>query len=64
MRRPIAENDRVAIGRGMRDPAGADAAGRAGYVFDDNGLTKRVLHALGQNTRQRVPRPTGRERHA
>jgi hypothetical protein len=54
VRGPIAFDHRVAIGRRARDPADTDAAGRAGRVFNDDGLAKRSGHAPGDNARNRI----------
>jgi len=54
VRGPIAFDQRVAIGRRARDPADADAAGRAWRVFNDDGLAKRSGHAPGDNARNRI----------
>jgi hypothetical protein len=49
-----ANAQRVAIGGRAYDAADADAAGRAGDIFDDNRLAKGHPHALSQNSRQDV----------
>ena len=63
MRSPMADTDRIAIGRRARDAADAERAGRAGRVLDDHRLPKRLAHALGKDARDRVGRPARRERH-
>jgi ABC transporter substrate binding protein len=56
VRLPVAEDDRVAIGRSTCDAAGPDGACRSGRVFDDDGLAERPLHPLGEHARERVGR--------
>src|SRR6185437_8599632 len=61
VRAPLAENERVAVGRGMRDAADADAAGRAGDVLDDERLAQRPAHMVAHDARQSVDRAAGRK---
>ena len=63
MRAPMADADRVAVGRRARDPADADGAAGAGRVLDDDGLAERAAHALGHDAGDGVGRTAGRERH-
>ena len=63
MARPIAETQRVAIGRGARHSRRADAAAGAADIFDHDRLTERGLHVLGQDARQRSGGAARRERH-
>jgi len=60
---PGAEDERVSIGSRMGDPAGADGAVRASDIFDDDGLTKRYAHPLGEGARDVVGQRARRERH-
>ena len=59
---PMANADRVAVGRRARDPADADGAGGASRILDDDGLPKRCPHALGHDARNRIGRAPGRVR--
>jgi len=63
MRLPVAEDDRIAIGRGTRDAAGADGARGPRRVFDDDRLAECPLHPIGEHARKRVGRPARWERH-
>ena len=63
VRLPVAENNRAAVGRRARDPAGADGAARPGRVFDDDGLPERLPHPVAEDARQRVGRPARRVGH-
>ena len=58
---PMAENEGVAIGRGMRDMPGADSACCPGQVFYHDGLAERPCHSIGETAPKRIGRPTGRE---
>jgi hypothetical protein len=61
---PVAKTDGGAVGRRASDPADADdAVPPARHVLDDDALTKRDLHALGDDARNRVDRSAGRKRH-
>ena len=53
----------VAVRRSPRGAQAGDGAGRAGDVFDQHRLPQRPPHVLGENPRQHVGRPAGRERH-
>jgi hypothetical protein len=59
----VADADRVAVGRGLRDPADPDAAAGAAHVLDHHRLAEAGLHALGQDAGERVGRPARRIRH-
>ena len=63
MRAGDADAQRVAVGRSACDPADADAAARAADVLDHERLAERCSHALHQESRQRVNRPTRGKRH-
>jgi hypothetical protein len=63
MRRPAAEAQRVAVGRGARDPADADIAGGAAHVLDSHGLAERPAHPVRHDAADRVRRAAGGERH-
>jgi hypothetical protein len=54
-----AQQQRVAVGRGLGDRVGGDVAARAGLVLDDDGAAQRGTHADGQRARQRVGRAAG-----
>jgi hypothetical protein len=58
-----ADKQRIAVGRRARDAARADASRRTGDVFDDDRLTERPLHALGNDAGEYIGRPARRERH-
>ena len=60
---PDAVDQRVAVGRGARDPADADAAPRATDVLDDDRLAEQGPHAFGQDPCQRVDGPASRKRY-
>jgi hypothetical protein len=60
---PVADAQRVAVGRRLDRAADADAGAGAGDVLDHDGLAERDAHALAEDARQRVGRPAGRERH-
>ena len=63
VRAPVAADQRVAIGRGARDPADADASGGAGDVFDDDRLPERAPHPFGDDAGNEVGAAARRERH-
>jgi hypothetical protein len=63
MRAHAAGKERVAVGRGGRDPAAADHAARAADILNDQRLPERLAHLLGDDARDHVARPAGRERH-
>src|SRR6202521_1827867 len=60
---PLAHVDRVTVGRGTRDAADAEHAGRPADVFNNDALTERHLHAFRQDAAEYVGRSAGRERH-
>ena len=60
---PLADVDRVAVGRRAREPADADRAAGAADVLDDHRLAQQRPHALGQNAGRHVGRAARRERH-
>src|ERR1700680_3220782 len=49
MRVPGADAEGIAISRGASDAPHTDAAVRAGYVLDNDGLPERQPHALGHD---------------
>jgi len=55
--------ERVAIGRRASNPTGADPAGGAARILDNDGLTEGYAHAFGQDARKGVARATRGERH-
>ena len=61
--RPIADAQRVAVGRRLRRAGDADAGPGAGHGLDDHRLTERDAHAFAQDPGERVGRPAGGERH-
>src|SRR3984957_2770272 len=56
------EQERVAVGRGARDGCGADVAGGAGAVLDQDRLAERLIEMSADDARQDVGRAAGRER--
>ena len=60
---PIAAGDRIAVGRGARDPAYADDPAGTTHIFDDDRLAERGLQVLGQQARKHIRRPARSERH-
>ncbi|MNK86304.1 hypothetical protein D3C87_1062120 [compost metagenome] len=58
-----AEQQRLAIGRGLGHHGGADIAARARAVLDDDRLLERNRQALGQQASDHVGRSAGREGH-
>ena len=58
-----AEFEGVAVGSRAGDAPGAHGAGRAGDILDDDGLTERSAHRLGDDAGHGIERPAGRERH-
>jgi hypothetical protein len=63
MRAPVADAERVAVGRRAHDTSNRDRARGAGRVLDHDGLSERAAHALAENARDRVGRAAGREWH-
>ena len=53
---------RVAVGRRLRDRVGADIAAGARAVFHDDRLAERLRHLVADRARQHVGEPAGRER--
>ena len=51
---PGAEDECVSVGRRVGDAAGPDGAVGASDIFDDDRLTKRRLHPLGDDARDAV----------
>ena len=60
---PVADADRVAVGRGTRNPADPDVAVGAGHVLDDDALAERCAHVLRHGACDHVRRPARSERH-
>jgi len=58
-----AEQQRVAVGRGLRHLLGADVAARAGAVLDDHLLAEADAERLGHHARAVVGDAAGGERH-
>ena len=63
MRAPNAEAERVSVRRRACDPADANAPRRAAHVLDDDRLTQRHLHVLGDDAGDRVERSAGGGRY-
>jgi hypothetical protein len=63
MRAPVADAERVAVGRRAGDTADADAAGGAGDVFDDDILPERAAHMLSHHAAHHVSWAAGGKRH-
>ncbi len=63
MARPVADAERIAVGRGLRGAADADAGAGTGDILDHHRLPEGCPHALGQDARQRVVGAARRERH-
>src|SRR5262249_4635174 len=60
---PLADAERVAVGRGAGETSDTDGAARAGDVLDDDGLAERGAHRLGHDPSDHVGRAAGRERY-
>jgi hypothetical protein len=58
-----ADQQRVAVGFGLRDVVGAERRARPGLAFDDHRLAEARLQLVGQRARQHVGGAAGRERH-
>src|SRR5262245_291458 len=63
MRVPDAGDKCVSVGRRVGDAAGPDVAVRATDILNDDGLTKRRPHSLGQDARDDVGKGARGERH-
>ena len=62
--RPVgAQQQRIAIGRRLRDRIGADHAARPGAVFHNDRLAQERRHAFANHARLKIRRSAGRERH-
>ena len=61
--RPVADAERVAVGRRIHHAADADGGAGAGHGLDQNRLAERVFHMVADDPRDRVGRPARRERH-
>ena len=57
------QQNRVAVGRCLRDASGADRAAGAERVLDDDVLVERRLHGHADQARDGIARAAGRERH-
>ena len=60
---PLADVDRVAVGRGAREPADRDAAPRPADILHDDRLPERLAHPLRQNAPGHVGRASRRKWH-
>src|SRR2546427_13230428 len=60
---PYAETQGVPVGCRAGGPAGTDAAVRATYILDDDGLTERSPHALGHDAPGHVCQPARSKRN-
>ncbi len=60
---PLADVDRIAIGRRTGDAADGDAAASTADVFDHDRLSEPRPHMLGQNARRNIGRSARRERN-
>ena len=63
VRAPVTDADRVAVRCRAHDTSDAQRTGGSRGVFDDHRLAERPAHPLRQDTRQRVGRTAGGERH-
>src|SRR5260370_40966095 len=50
----LADAERIAVRGGARDSANPKASARAGHVLDNDWLSERRTHSLGQNARNRI----------
>ena len=57
------EQQRVPVGCGLRDEAGADDGARTGSIFDHDRLLQLLLKLLGNDARRGVDRAARRDRH-
>src|SRR5207253_9700066 len=55
----VVQQQRMAVGRGARDAAGADRGAAAAHVVDDEGLAELLAEAGGELPRKLVGRPAG-----
>ena len=60
---PLADAERVAVGRRARDTADSDGAAGAGDVLDDHGLAQDLPHAFRHDAADHVGRSARRQRH-
>jgi hypothetical protein len=58
-----ADQQRVAVGRGLRDVVDTDHAARADTVLDEEGLARRLGEPLREDTRNVIDTAAGGERH-
>src|SRR5262245_58512894 len=63
VRAPDANRKRIAVRRRASDPAGAKTAGSAANIFNDDGLTERRPHMLGQRACTQIQRTACGEWH-
>jgi hypothetical protein len=63
MRSQETDTERIAGGSSASDIARADGSGGTSNVLDNDRLTERDAHGLRQDTRHRVCRAAGGERH-
>ena len=59
---PVAAHDRVAVGRGARDPPEPDCAAGPAQVLDHNRLAENGMQPFGEHARQHIGCPARRER--
>jgi hypothetical protein len=57
----MVQQQRVAIRIGLGDAGGAERAAGAADILDNDLLLQRIGHRLGDQTRHRIGRTTGRE---
>jgi hypothetical protein len=60
---PIADAERVSVGRRSSSTADADRRSRSGHIFDDDRLAQREAHAFAKDAPERIGRASGRKRH-
>jgi hypothetical protein len=59
----VGDEQRIAVGLGLRHIGGADAAAGAGLVLDYEGLPEHGLEMIGDQPRRGIARPAGSGRH-
>ena len=59
----MVEQQRVAVGLGLGDAAGAERAAGAADILDDDLLAEVLAHRFGDEAGHRIGRAAGRERH-
>jgi hypothetical protein len=63
VRVPLADIDRVTVGRCAREPADADRTAGAADIFHNHWLAERRAHLVGHDAGRHVGRSARRERH-